>query len=213
MKPAKACRQCRDGKRKCDRPVTCVSCKQCTRRKLHCSSAAATVKRPLLTPQARSSGSIEFLPSMEVKRDLCDLYISHVHDKPHTLFHEPTLRREVVDGSISRAVLYGVLGLSARFSNDAAVRMQAETFAMESKRELKADLEHICLENVQACILVGNLCGAEGDNNTEALFFGMLSLRRFECFRADIIFIRYRNAHGQNTSSRRRINQRRRNRT
>lgn len=104
---------------------------------------------------------------------MCDLYISHIHDKPHTLFHEPTLRQQVADGSVSRAILYAVLGLSARFSSHAGIRLQTEKFAMDSKRELKADLDHICLENVQACILVGNLCGAEGNNDTEALFFGI----------------------------------------
>jgi hypothetical protein len=46
---------------------------------------------------------------------------------------------------------------------------------MESKRELKAGLEDICLANVQACIIVGNLCGAEGNNDSEALFFGTSS--------------------------------------
>lgn len=187
MKLAKACRQCRDGKRKCDRPATCVPCKQCTRRKLRCSGAAATLKTPLLSPQPRPSTPVQSLPSLEVRRELCDLYISYIHDKPHTLFHEPTLRQEVADGSVSRAVLYGVLGLSARFSNHDEIRLQAEGFAMESRRELKVDLEHICLENVQACILIGNLCGAEGNNNTEALFFGMSFLQCLRCSLTDVM--------------------------
>jgi hypothetical protein len=175
MKLAKACRQCRDGKRKCDKATTGIACKQCTRRKLQCSSAAAMLERPLLNPQTRAPDSVHILPPLDVRRELCDLYISHIHDKPHTLFHEPTLRQQVADGSVSRAILYGVMGLSVRFSTHAEIRLQAERFSMESKRELKAGLEDICLENVQACIIVGNLCGAEGNNDSEALFFGTSS--------------------------------------
>lgn len=173
MKLAKACRQCRDGKRKCDKTTTGVACKQCTRRKLHCSSDTAVLERPTLSPQTRVPISVHTLPPLDVRRELCGLYISHIHDKPHTLFHEPTLRQQVEDGSVSRAILYGVMGLSARFSAHAEICLQSERFALESKRELKADLENICLENVQACIIVGNLCGAAGNNDSEALFFGV----------------------------------------
>lgn len=34
------------------------------------------------------------------------------------------------------------------------------------------DLENICLENVQACILAGNICLAESNSDAESLFFG-----------------------------------------
>ncbi len=63
--------------------------------------------------------------------------------------------------------------LRLRFSAHAEIRAQGAEFAMESKRLLKADLERICLENVQACILIGNLCGAEANADSESLFFGI----------------------------------------
>lgn len=176
MKPAKACQQCRDGKRRCDRPEPRAPCGQCFRRKLSCSSTIVRLKQ-LLSPQPSLSSPARLtsrhLPSPESQHELCDLYLSHIHDKPHTLFHEPTLRCEVAKGKLSRPILYGVMGLSARFSAHAEIRSQTGQFAMDCKRELKLDLEHICLENVQACILAGNLCGAEGNNDTEALFFGL----------------------------------------
>lgn len=59
-----------------------------------------------------------------------------------------------------------------RFSAQPEIQAQCNEFAMEAKRLLKADLEHICLENVQACILIGNLCGADADADSESLFFG-----------------------------------------
>jgi hypothetical protein len=45
-------------------------------------------------------------------------------------------------------------------------------FSSEAKRLVKADLENICLENVQACILVGNICFAESNADLESLYFG-----------------------------------------
>lgn len=202
MKLGKACRQCRDGKRRCDQQGTGSSCRECTRRNLRCSTATAPPSNPLLSPQPRTAGpyhlAVPLLPSAEIVRELCDLYISHIHDKPHTLFHEPTLRRQFADGTVSRAVMFGVMGLSVRyvsrgpsspasgpvfnrtlhlrFSADAGARSQIEAFTLESKKELKNDLEHMCFENVQACVLIGNLCGAEGNADSESLFFGLSSL-------------------------------------
>jgi hypothetical protein len=49
-------------------------------------------------------------------------------------------------------------------------------FSSEAKRLVKADLENICLENVQACILVGNICLAESNPDSESLYFGRRSM-------------------------------------
>lgn len=46
---------------------------------------------------------------------LVDLYICYMHEKPHALFHEPTLRESVANGSVSQVVLFSVLGLAARY--------------------------------------------------------------------------------------------------
>lgn len=50
----------------------------------------------------------------------------------------------------------------------------------KSKSVLLADLENICLENVQTCILIANLCDAHLNPQSEALYFRKLpSFRRF----------------------------------
>lgn len=144
MKLGKACRQCRDGKRKCDKFTTGIACQQCTRRRLECSSDVTVLERQALKSRTQASIAVQTLPPSNVRRELCELYISHIHDKPHTLFHEPTLRQQVADGTVSRAILYGIMGISARFSAHAEIRLQAEKFTIASKRELKADLENIC---------------------------------------------------------------------
>lgn len=41
----------------------------------------------------------------------------------------------------------------------------------ESKRLLLADLERICVENIQTCILLANLYAAHLNPSSEALFF------------------------------------------
>ncbi|RSL74387.1 hypothetical protein CEP53_000283 [Fusarium sp. AF-6] len=41
----------------------------------------------------------------------------------------------------------------------------------ESKRLLQSDLENICLENIQTCILIANLCASHGNPSSEALYF------------------------------------------
>lgn len=38
-----------------------------------------------------------------------------MHDKPHALFHEPSLREAVADGSVAPVVLLSILGLAARY--------------------------------------------------------------------------------------------------
>lgn len=45
---------------------------------------------------------------------LVDLYFEYIHDKPHSLFHEPSLKGSVLDGTVSRTVLLSMIGLSAR---------------------------------------------------------------------------------------------------
>ncbi|KAM0416783.1 hypothetical protein ACHAPD_005720 [Fusarium lateritium] len=48
-------------------------------------------------------------------------------------------------------------------------------YRAEATKSLKDDLEHICIENIQACILVGNNFFGEGDADAESLYFGLAS--------------------------------------
>lgn len=45
---------------------------------------------------------------------LVDLYFRFMHDSPHSLFHEPTFKARVVEGTVSQPVLLAMMGLSAR---------------------------------------------------------------------------------------------------
>jgi hypothetical protein len=46
-------------------------------------------------------------------------------------------------------------------------------YALAAKDNLKADLENICIENIQACVVIANICLADSDSNAESLYYGI----------------------------------------
>lgn len=131
MKVAKACRQCRESKRKCTKSPTASSCAPCDHKQLSCSFAsnhgrqhAPILPQPASSATRFSTDDTTFcqpqgipLPSRHVICELVDLYIKLVHDKPHSLFHEPSIRDAAASGLIRNQVLCGILALSARCVN------------------------------------------------------------------------------------------------
>jgi hypothetical protein len=67
--------------------------------------------------------------------------------------------------------LLAICSMGSRFSSDAHVRHLEVPWMARSKQLLLADLEHICLENIQAAILMANLCVAQLNPISEVLFF------------------------------------------
>ena len=115
MKISTACLQCRTGKRKCRSVRIGDSCNPCIRKSLPCSNRSS---RRRYQPHDNSlipapCDNIQPPYSDEVIY-LVDLYFDYIHDKPHTLFHEPSFKASVVDGTVSRTVLLCIIGLSAR---------------------------------------------------------------------------------------------------
>lgn len=176
MKLGSACLQCRSGKRKCDKAALGTACEQCKKRGLQCSSlqrdeqiASATL---LPSPRTVPSHESSSLPPFEVVEELIDLYTCYIHDKPHSLFHEPSLRQAARDGTLHHGVFFGIAGLSARFSTNPELRSHGHAFANRARAFVQKNLEDICIENVQAFILVGNICLAESNPDSESLYFG-----------------------------------------
>jgi hypothetical protein len=64
-----------------------------------------------------------------------------------------------------------------RFSSNATILSNAKFYASQARRYLKEDLENICLENIQACVLIANTCGADTEASSESLYFGKLSTK------------------------------------
>ncbi|CAG1971428.1 unnamed protein product [Fusarium graminearum] len=169
MRPPKACINCRAAKRRCDRTDD-LSCQPCMTRNIPCSGNAdnkSTATRPLAP-----------YPPFNIREEeiyLVDLYFRFIHNSPHSLFHEPTFKASVAQGTVSKPVLLAMMGMSARFAAQPDAVARGPMYRAEATKSLKDDLEHICLENIQACILVGNNFFGEGDAGVESLYFGLAS--------------------------------------
>jgi hypothetical protein len=124
---------------------------------------------PNLNPTPHQENSIDV--SVDVAARLVDYYLTKLHNRPHSLFHPATLKKQVQDGSINKALLLSICSMGARFDTDDEIRSLENTYSNESKRLLLADLENICIENVQTCILIANLYAAHLNPSSEALFF------------------------------------------
>ncbi|KAJ4205028.1 hypothetical protein NW759_014694 [Fusarium solani] len=166
MRPVKACLQCRSGKRRCDRTGD-LACSQCIQRNLPCSAAINSLQstQPLL-PVVSTRSSEETI-------HLVDLYFRFIHDQPHSLFHQPSFKASVVAGTASQPVLLSMMGMAARFATQPDIRSRGPVYCAQGKVALKDDLEHICIENIQACILVGNNSMGDCHADVESLYFAL----------------------------------------
>lgn len=189
----KACSQCRQGKRRCEGPLG-DSCLPCRKRGLACSSVVfAGVKTKVLRPtkpaskqpvrnetsQGARDGTLECHEDVLATTDhetivqLVDLYIECIHDKPHSLFHVPTLRADVAARCIDTALLCSILAFCARFASTDATRSLGPKFFVQAKALLKHGLEEVSLPRIQAWIIAGSVAGANADHTSESLFFGI----------------------------------------
>ncbi|KAF5003572.1 hypothetical protein FDECE_9886 [Fusarium decemcellulare] len=172
MRPAKACLQCRSGKRRCDRTGD-SACTQCIQRHLACSAVANNDQpsQSSITTQPRPAAPSTFCSEETIH--LVDLYFQFIHNQPHSLFHEATFKQSVISGTVSQPVLLGMMGMSARFATQPDIRSRGPMYCAKAKVALKEDLEHVCIENIQACILVGNNFMGDCEADVESLYFAL----------------------------------------
>ncbi|KAG5655693.1 hypothetical protein KAF25_009192 [Fusarium avenaceum] len=176
MRPPKACHGCRQSKRKCTRRSNQVGdpCDQCSSKNLKCAATLINFSAqppPLLPNPIRTPHHDTIHVPIDVATRLVDHYLSKLHNRPHSLFHSATLKTQVQDGSVNKALLLSICSMGARFDEDGEIRALEDHYMEESKRLLLADLENICIENVQTCILIANLFAAHLNPSSEALFF------------------------------------------
>ncbi|KAF5657127.1 hypothetical protein FHETE_10577 [Fusarium heterosporum] len=62
-----------------------------------------------------------------------------------------------------------------RFATQPDIAARGGVYRKKACAALKDDLENICIENVQACILVGNNFFGDGNADAESLYFGLAS--------------------------------------
>ena len=116
------------------------------------------------------------LPVEDLSEESIENYFRHIHVSFHILFHKPSFLAAFRDGSLPRILLFGVMGLSARFSCHeilAAIppRERGRPYTKEAERLL--NLHDISLVTIQACLLLGAASVAEGEGATESIYFSI----------------------------------------
>ncbi|KAL0944510.1 uncharacterized protein CTRU02_202397 [Colletotrichum truncatum] len=178
MKTATACTSCRISKRKCWQPRRGKSCSQCQRNELDCSLGPSPTPPP--PPPSHATGEripadptqAEFV-SGEVAEALVEAYIQYIHDRPHSIFHVPTLRADVRHKQLHPSTYYALLSYGARLSSDKAIFAMAEPLFERARRHLHVDIEIVCLDNIQACILLAHLAAASLRFSLEVLYLNI----------------------------------------
>jgi hypothetical protein len=197
MKPATACTQCRASKRKCWQPKTGASCTQCHRNQLLCSirtaGAAADLAVGSTVQDFQDEPAIGLPVSKEVAGALVEEYIRCIHDRPHSIFHLPSLRSAVRLGKLNLGTFCALLSYGARFHPDTRIAGLAATCFEEAKRHLHSDLENVSLENIQTAILLASLSAASMRPSSEALYLriaiGMAEILRLNVPQNDEPFV------------------------
>ncbi|PKX91313.1 fungal specific transcription factor domain-containing protein [Aspergillus novofumigatus IBT 16806] len=105
-------------------------------------------------PQTRDKGVDGFLADDGPVAVLVHEYLSKIHGRPHSIFHAATLWKDIRDWQASRALILAICAMGAHVSNEPSLRSLAPLLMAESKRLLQINPEHVCLDNIQTCILV-----------------------------------------------------------
>ena len=115
-------------------------------------------------------------PAEDLSEELIENYFRHIHVSFHILFHKPSFLAAFRDGSLPRILLFGVIGLSARFSNHETLagfppHERGRPYIKEAERLL--NLHVISLVTIQACLLLGAASVVEGEGATESIYFSI----------------------------------------
>jgi hypothetical protein len=186
MRPPTACVACRSRRRKCEVTNPNERCVYCAKRDVPCSfELPAGIPTGLWNDGPTSPTSSDHglkrwqtpstsLPPRQTCIDVTKLYFQYIHDTFHSLFHPPSVIKEVEDGTIPKILLLGIISLAARFSNDSFFanidpRARGRPYAHEAEQLL--NLREISLTTIQAAVIIGCFCVTEGDPEAEGIYY------------------------------------------
>ncbi|KAH8705543.1 fungal-specific transcription factor [Talaromyces proteolyticus] len=193
MRHAIACVQCRRRKKKCYVPQRSNSCcKYCAEKKL-CCSLTNSIERLLnsgrntgpapglenhdqsLSPRDTSPviHDSALLPDLTLQLELARLYFDYIHDQFHTIFHKPSLMNAIEHGTVAPVLIYGIIALSARFSDNVKFKnipSKHRGLQYAQKCSELLNLRDISLTTVQAALLLGAFWTGEGDPASESVY-------------------------------------------
>ncbi|CAG8961079.1 hypothetical protein HYFRA_00002621 [Hymenoscyphus fraxineus] len=192
MRRPTSCAACRSRRRKCTILRAAESCTNCVNRGIPC------VKEPPLggyyhqhrykfssisnVDSEREDGNSHEvtrqhqLPAIPVRLGLVQLYFDYIHNQFHTIFHPPTFKSNVAEDRVPHVLLYSMFALSARFSTDPSLshiepRVRGAPYFDQAVKLL--NIRDISLVTVQASILLGAACIADGDDASETVYYGV----------------------------------------
>ncbi|KAF5578010.1 hypothetical protein FPCIR_11811 [Fusarium pseudocircinatum] len=172
MKLPTACTRCRRRRKKCFRTKPDGPCDACAKKQNH--QCSLVQPRGDVSPQPQRVSVEDLNPQAALSHDLIEElvenYIYYILDRPHTLFHLPTLRNAVREDTLGDALLSAILAFGCRFHDKPEIASLGPAFMEKSKYLLKLDMENICLENIQTCVLLANLSSSSKNPESEALF-------------------------------------------
>ncbi|KAM0341700.1 hypothetical protein ACHAPU_009948 [Fusarium lateritium] len=184
MKRAKSCLQCRESKRKCV-PSVNGACGHCQRRHLPCSSLT---NQPPTAPESKTHLVAELTENLTI--EFAEHYFRHLDGRAHSIFHQHTLRQQLKNKQVGKALLYAICALGCKFSPDAKHRALETVLTKEAKILVQTDLENVCVENVQTCVLLALLSAGNCQTSSEALF------ARLAVSMAEILHLNMSSTHG-----------------
>lgn len=167
---ATSCLQCREAKRRCVKRTIDSPCSNCQRKNLACSSHVSS--QTTSAPKENHESDPGLIDDLAI--EFVESYLAHLDGRAHSMFHQETLRRQVRRKEIGDALLYSLCALGSKFSPKPEHRALGIMLTKEAKRLVQADLENVCIENVQTCILLSLLSAGNCHNSSETLF-----LRKF----------------------------------
>ncbi|KAI8713990.1 Zn(2)-C6 fungal-type domain-containing protein [Fusarium sp. LHS14.1] len=188
MRPVSACVHCRERRKRCLRARQGTSCAYCIDKGLECTvdlkpSPVQDSSRgyaPLVSPEVPTTSRISSaaVPDPHLSSELIDLYFIHVNASFPSLFHRPTLKAAVRDGTVPKVLFLAIISLSARFSSHPGFEGiepcdRGRPYAEEAQRLL--NLRDKSITTIQACILLGTVFQVEGDPNTESIYYAIAS--------------------------------------
>jgi len=108
--------------------------------------------------------------------EIVDLFFRYFHVSFPNLFHPPSFKAAVADGSIPRILFFGVAGLAARYSTHESVAHipaweRGRPYVEETERLLA--LHNTSITTIQACVLLGIAAATQGEPTTESVFYSI----------------------------------------
>lgn len=110
------------------------------------------------------------------------LYFQHIHDRHHSLFHQPSVEVELEKGQVPDVLLFSMMALGARFSDSTSLshvkpRYRGTEFVKRAIELL--DMTDISITTIQACVLLGTISYSESKMETEALYYAVANRLAF----------------------------------